>query len=322
MSASLEELITVMTDSRPPSYDELPELGNLGVRHSWDVLPQSLGTLALLDEGTAQAGARSVISGKSFGLSLPLDTFDPPLFGRKALGHSVFEASRNTYEDTVDSYNPQSASQWDGLGHIRARELGFYGGITDDEAARSELGIHHWATRGIVGRGVLLDVERYLVETGEAWDAFGGDTIGVDVLEATAAAQDLTLARGDILCVRIGWTAEYRRRKAAGEDMSSTGDRFSGLSAAEPMARFLWNTGFSAVCSDNPAIESAPGNREDGSLHRRLIPSLGFALSELLDLDDLAAACAEEQRWNFMFAAAPLPVVGAVSSPANAVAVL
>jgi kynurenine formamidase len=314
--------MTVMTDIRLPSYDELPELGNLGVRHSWGVLPKSLGTLALLNEGTARAGAASVSSGRSFGLSLPLDTLDPPLFGRKAVGHSVFEASRNTYEDTVDSYNPQSASQWDGLGHIRARELGFYGGITDDDEARTELGIHHWATRGIVGRGVLLDVARYFADTGQVWDPFSGDTIGVDVLEETAAAQNLILGTGDILCVRIGWTAEYKRRKAEGEEMSSAGDRFSGLSAAESMARFLWNTGFAAVCSDNPAIESAPGRREDGSLHRRLIPSLGFALSELLDLDELASACAQERRWSFLFTAAPLPVVGAVSSPANAVAVL
>ena len=311
-----------MTDTRLPQYDDLPELGNLGVRHSWGLLPKGLGTLSFLDEACARAGAASVTTGQSFGLSLPLDTFDPPLFGRKPVGHLVFEAARNTYEDTVDSYNPQSASQWDGLGHIRARELGFYGGITDDTQARSELGIHHWAPHGIVGRGVLLDVARYFEQQGAHWDPFGGNTIGVDTLEAVAEAQNLTLERGDILCVRIGWTAEYKRRKDEGQDLSTVGDRFSGLSAAEPMARFLWDAGFAAVCSDNPAIESAPGNREDGSLHRRLIPSLGFALSELLDLDELASACSVENRWSFLFTAAPLPVVGAVSSPANAVAVL
>lgn len=311
-----------MTNAALPKYDELPELGNLGVRHSWGLLPTRLGTLALLDEGRARAGAESVISGRSFGLSLPLDTFDPPLFGRAALAHSVFESGRNTFEDTVDSYNPQSASQWDGLGHVRARELGFYGGVTDDEAAREELGIHHWAPRGIVGRGVLLDVARYFDLKDIAWDPFGGDTIGVDVLKDVAQAQDLTVERGDVLCVRIGWTAEYKRRVAEGRDSSTVGDRFSGLSAAESMARFLWDSGFAAVCSDNPAIESAPGNREDGSLHRRLIPSLGFALSELLDLDELAAACHAANRWSFLFTAAPLPVVGAVSSPANAVAVM
>ena len=29
----------------PMRYDELPELGDLGVRHAWNVWPNSLGTL-------------------------------------------------------------------------------------------------------------------------------------------------------------------------------------------------------------------------------------------------------------------------------------
>jgi len=58
-----------------------------------------------------------------------------------------------------------------------------------------------------------------------------------------------------------------------------------------------------------------------GSLHRRLIPLLGFAVGELFDLDELAAACATDGRWSFLLVSVPANMVGAVGSPANAVAV-
>lgn len=310
-----------MANRRELPYDELPELGNLGVRHSWEILSKEYGTLDRLDEKCVARGVQSVSSNRTFGLSLPLATFDPPLFGRPSVKHDVFEAGRNTYEDNIDSFNPQSASQWDGLGHVRAREHGYFGGITDDIEAWSALSMHHWAQRGIVGRGVLLDVAGHFERAGTEWDPFGGSILQVTDLETVAQAQDVTFERGDILCVRTGWVGEYRTRKGRGEDMSTAGDRFSGLSAAEPMARFLWDSGFAAVCTDNPAVESAPGSREDGSLHRRLIPALGFALAELLDFDNLASHCADRGRWEFLFTAAPLPLAGAVSSPANAVAI-
>jgi hypothetical protein len=48
---------------------------------------------------------------------------------------------------------------------------------------------------------------------------------------------------------------------------------------------------------------------------------LGFALAELLDLEDLARACAADGRWEFLFVAAPMHLPGGVGSPANAVAI-
>ena len=65
----------------------------------------------------------------------------------------------------------------------------------------------------------------------------------------------------------------------------------------------------------------APGDPAVGSLHRRLIPMLGFVVGELLDLGPLASLCAADSRWDFMFVAAPLNLPGGVGSPANAVAI-
>jgi kynurenine formamidase len=88
------------------------------------------------------------------------------------------------------------------------------------------------------------------------------------------------------------------------------------------MARFLWNHHVSAVCTDNPSVEAAPGDPSVGSLHRRLIPALGMVLGELLELAELAAFCAARGRWEFLFVASPMNLPGGVGSPANAVAVL
>lgn len=305
-----------------PKYNELPQLGALGVRHAWDVLPTPLGTLSrLAPEGVVEA-AELVRTGEVLPLNLSLDAFDPPLFGRTAVTHEVFPHDRNTFEDTLSDFNPQASSQWDGLGHVRAREHGWFGGITEQTDAARELGMDHWARQGIVGRGVLLDIAAYKGRARVPYDPFGGEPVTADDLTAVAAEAGVELRRGDILCLRFGWTAEYRRRADAGDDMPSAVRAWSGLSGAESTAQFLWDTGIAAVAADNPAVERGPGSREDGSLHRRLIPALGFALAELLDFESLAASCARQGRTEFLFVGVPLPTTGGVSSPANAIALL
>lgn len=305
-----------------PAYDNLPVIGDLGVKHSWGVLPASLGTLSFLSRAATLSAARAVRTGEAISLNVPFDDFAPPLFGRPVLDHSVAETERNIFEDSINNFNPQASSQWDGLTHVRAREHGYYTGITDTDEARRTLGIHHWAKTGIVGRGVLVDVARHRDANGIDWDPFSGDVVEASELEHILQSQQLKLQTGDILCVRLGWMAEYRRRVAAAEDISRVGDRFSGIASNDAMARFLWDNRLAAVGVDNPAVESAPGDRRNGSLHRRLIPGLGFALAELLDLDELAVRCHESRNYSFLFTAAPLPVTGAASSTANALAII
>jgi len=312
-----------------PSYDELPELGTLGIKHSWGILPPSLGTLSFLSESAARAAAHDVRHGETVSLNVAFAEFEPPLFGREMLTNDIRETERNIFEDSINKFNPQASSQWDGLTHVRAREHGFYSGITDPTEAAATLGMQHWAARGIVGRGVLVDVVRHRAALQRAWDPFAGDVVDHEEIEEILESQGVTLEAGDILCLRLGWMAEFRRR-AAGETNSQgvdetgtqAGNRFSGIASTHDMARFLWDHRIAAVCADNPAVESAPGNPKDGSLHRRLIPGLGFALAELLDFELLAARCAELQKYSFLFSAAPLAIVGATSSTANALAIL
>jgi len=88
--------------------------------------------------------------------------------------------------------------------------------------------------------------------------------------------------------------------------------------------------------ADNFTLECWPGapdspfntraEREEGGgpalgiMHRALIGLLSMPIGELWNLDPLAAACAADQGWSFLLTAAPLSVVGGVSSPANTIA--
>ena len=320
-----------MTPSRPaphvPPYDELPLLPKVGIPHAWDVFGRDdeFGTLNHLDDATVLAAFGEVRTGERIGITLPLTAIDPPLYGREPLRHTLTESDRNNWDDSLDSFYPQASSQWDGLRHVRIREFGFFGGVTEsppDMGAR--LGIDHWAARGIFGRGVLLDVERYLRGRRPDYDPLTEVSIDATLLADVAAAQQVEIRRGDLLCLRFGFTAAYRRLDDAARRAYAAipfSPPFAGLAADESTPRALWNWQVAAVACDNPGAEVSPGSPEVGNLHRRLLPTLGLAIGELLDFDALAERCAEDGRWTFLLAAVPLNVPGGVGSPANAVAI-
>lgn len=305
-----------------PAYDDLPRLEEAGIRHAWDVFgPEDvLGTLNHLTPERVLAALAGVRQGIRIGLDLGTHVIDPPLFGRRPMVHNIIE-SGPVVDERLDAFHPQGGTQWDGFGHYRIRGLGHYGGrATDSHEGRPS--IHHWAEAGIVGRGVLLDVAAHRNEPGQA---LAEGTITVGELETVAAAQDIKLQPGDIVCVRTGWLRDYLtldqgRRAAIAEDgkLLTT----LGLAADESMARWLWNAGVAAVAADNPAVEQTPGSRQVGSLHRRLLAGLGMPLGELFDFERLAATCREHKQWTFAFMSAPLALYGGVGSTGNAMGIL
>jgi kynurenine formamidase len=325
----------VTDDAVIPPFDLLPRLPGNGVQHAWDVWGRgdNLGTLNRLTGPTVAAAASGVRTGERIGVSLPLGLPDPPFFGRKGYRHSFEPMGQAAWDDWVDGFYLQCSSQWDGLRHIGSPD-GWYGGWRGHPSDDLEpLGIHHWAERGIVGRGVLVDLASLPPAaangaSGAAYDPFTRVPIRPDDLSAALRAQGVSLRRGDILCVRTGWMDKYLtldttgRTELADNMKEVTGYASAGLAGSEDMARFLWDSGIAAVACDNPAVEVVPSDRSDGFLHGRLITGLGMAIGELFSFGPLAAACQREGRHEFLFVAVPLNVTGAVGSPANAVAVL
>jgi kynurenine formamidase len=317
-----------------PPFDSLPRLPTCGYQHSWDGWGpgDNLGTLNRLTGPVVAAAAGSVRTGMRIGLTLPMELPDPGFFGRKPFRHHYVPMGDTAWDDYVDGLYLQISSQWDGLRHVGSAD-GWYGGWRGDPAADPEpLGIHHWAERGIIGRGVLVDLAGWATSARGAgpdgYDPFAHVAFQPDDVRAALAAQGAALRPGDILCVRTGWAEKYltldaaQRGELAGGMQGIGGFNSAGLTGSEDMARFLWDSGVAAVAADNPSVESVPVDPAVGALHGRLIGPLGMAIGELFSFAALAQACAREKRYEFLFTAVPLNVAGAVGSPANAVAIL
>ncbi|MFT7599674.1 MAG: kynurenine formamidase [Acidimicrobiales bacterium] len=306
-----------------PDFDDLPVLEGLGLRHAWGVFGPDdvLGSMNMVTPERVAAAAALVSTGERVSLDLPLNLPSPPLFGRQAYEHHIFPLNRNEMDDRLDNFHPQGSTQWDALNHVRCREHGFWGGRTDNPTdGPMGLGIEQFAEHGIAGRGVLVNVAGWMSTQGD-YDALHPRAITVADVEATLEWQRVELQPGDLLCIRFGWEAAYRALDQEARVAYAEGPTFAGLIGSEDMARFLWNNHPASICCDNPAVEVVPGDPEVGSLHRRLLPTLGFALGEMFAFEELAQTCARLDRSTFFFVAAPMKVPGALGSPGNAVAI-
>jgi kynurenine formamidase len=56
-------------------------------------------------------------------------------------------------------------------------------------------------------------------------------------------------------------------------------------------------------------------------LHQVLLPHMGMLVGEIFALDELAADCARDGVYEFLFVAPPLPITGAVGTPVNPLAI-
>ena len=170
------------------------------------------------------------------------------------------------------------------------------------------------AKDGIVGRGVLLDVCR---TTGVDY-LEPGTAITVADLEAAEAAQGVTVGEGDILLVSTG--RDTRR--------ASTGPWHpfaDGLAGLHPECIPWLHERCISVLGCDGVSDVLPGNHPDDwimPIHQCAIVAMGVHLLDNLCLDRLAAACAQHEKWSFLFTVAPLRVEGGTGSPANPIAVL
>jgi kynurenine formamidase len=322
-----------------PSYDELPIRPDLPPGSSWGVWGDAdvFGALNLLSPAGVLAGTACVQDGTTFALNLELELPAPPLFGRPAFEHEVLwlgGEAKTGHDDLLHGWNTQSSSQWDGFRHIRHPRHDFYGGLDDEQH-----GIHHWARRGIAGRGVLCDVAGYREADGRPLQYDEADAITAADVTGALGAQGVAIEPGDVLLLHTGWVTWYRsldqeQRTALAQPNAL---RTPGLAPGDDTVRLLWDLHIAAIGADNPAVEVWPiggGLSPDersaaiaGDAYHRifahfaLLPLLGIPLGELWELGPLAAACRADGRWTCLFVSAPINLEQGVASPPNAVAV-
>lgn len=271
-----------------------------------------LGALNLITPAMRAAAAGLVRSGRSVGCARPLPTAPGP-DNPTPVAHHMIGTSTEGYGADYFAVAPHgfATSHIDALCHIFHDGRLYNGYPTEAVTAHgaTQLGIHRLAG-GVVGRGVLLDVPALrgvaALEPGEP--------IYPEDLDAASERAGLTVGAGDLLLVRTG---RWRWREEHGPWDART--RAAGLDAS--CLEWLHERDVSVLGSDGVS-DVIPSRVADINLpvHSVAIVAMGVHLLDNLDLEALAAACAEEQRWTFLLTVAPLVLTGGTASPANPIA--
>jgi kynurenine formamidase len=291
-----------------------------------------IGTLNHVTPERVAAAARLVRTGRTFSLAMDLDRHGPqrqkpggggrrfnPIHTMLVSGAdccSAMDPSRTIFcADDMISMPLQCATQWDSLAHVFYYDKMWngYDARLVDGAGAKKCGIEKTRTR-MMGRGVLLDIPRHL---GLDWlpDNYA---ITVAELEACAAAQKVVVGPGDFLLVRTGSMERW-------EGQPYWGDFLGAVTPGLDFETLDWlrEREVAAVACDNYAVEALPSRMAGTSVpfHWIAIPMIGLTLGEMFRLKELAADCADDGVYEFMFCAPPLPVTGAVGTPINPIAI-
>lgn len=257
-----------------------------------------------------QKGPQSGFAGRHNPIHMMLATGSDALAGAQDFLPGGFN-----YADDAVMMPLQCGTQWDALAHV------FYDRrMYNDRDVR--LVTSHGARAnaiekiadGVVGRGVLLDLPRFLRQP---W-LEDGTRILPEHLDACAEAFGVAIASGDVLLVRTGMMARCLEQKSWEGYCAGPAP---GLSIH--CARWLFEREIAAVATDTWGVEVRPNETPDcfQPLHMISLRNTGLLLGEIFFLDALARACAEDGRYEFLFTAPPLPITGAVGSPINPLAI-
>ena len=163
---------------------------------------------------------------------------------------------------------------------------------------------------GVVSRGVLLDAVRH---RGVDWME-SGQGVMPNELEEMEAEQGVNVEPGDILLIRTG---HYKRRMESGPRPVSDG--FPGVHAS--CMPWIHEKGVAVLGGDsvNDVVPCGYPNLSQ-PFHQIAMPHMGLWLLDNCNFEELAMACAEKQRWEFLLTIAPLRIQYGTGSPVNPIA--
>ncbi len=273
-----------------------------------------LGTLNLITAEKRAAAARLVAEGYTVSMALDLNTVadelntNPFVHERSSQEFGGHQVAGDAY---AVEYHGFAHSHIDGLPHF-ARHGKMYNGVPYAGLAEGSdrLGVHNMK-QGVVTRGVLVDMPwlrgvDYLEP---------GTVLTAADFEAWEKKTGITVGSGDVLLVRTGrW--ERLRQKGPWNFLEAAAGSHASLA--------LWlKQRDVAVIGCDGVSDAMPSGVEGlvNPLHELVLVGLGMPILDNLNLDDVAAAARERNRWDFMFVAAPLRVVGGTGSPVNPLAI-
>jgi kynurenine formamidase len=284
-----------------------------------------IGTLNLIDDAARRRGADAVVSGQAFALGLPLSEAEGIQLGfvegRVNPTRTMIHVNKPegpdpefvSFSEDVFSMPTQAATHWDALAHCShaGRIYNGYPASTVTAAGAARCGIHRAGP--VVSRGVLLDVAR---------------TLGRDVLEpgypitpldldAACELAGVEVEPGDIVLVRTGQMVHLQPER---RDLVAYTWPSPGLTIET--AAWFHAHDVAAVATDTLVFEVYPCQYEDAYLpvHVLHLVEMGLTQGQNWVLDPLSDACAADDRFTFLLDATPLPLVAALGSPLQPVA--
>jgi kynurenine formamidase len=283
-----------------------------------------LGTMNFITPEHVRAAAGLVRSGRRVSMEIPINTVAGPDNPNPAIhfvsqGHDIDIGSgglRFGLDFMGMACHGDCHTHIDALCHISYNGL-TYNGHPAEEVLTSKgatsLDITSYGN-GVVGRGVLLDIPRL---RGVKW-LEPGEAVRREELEACEKAQGVQLGEGDILVFRTG---HHGRRLALGPwDNGPDGEGKAGLHV--DTIPWMHERRIAAFLPDGDG-EAIPSVVEGMTypIHPLQIVAMGMLASDSLQFEDLARACEEEGRFEFMVVGLPLRLPGGTGSPWNPIAI-
>lgn len=289
-----------------------------------------LGAANLLTPEVVLAAASCIRSGKVFTLATEFGTGNDPIWPGRAQAQRYNTQDRSSYTAGKKTTNPggteyaddyismflQGATHYDGLGHVWYDDQ-VYNGFPADSTTLGldKASVLPIARKGVVGRGVLLDMARH----------FGmpymdkGQPIGLDDVLACLENQSVAMTPGSILLIRTGEIGSFHARD---KDEFYADFIEPGLTFSPELVQWFADNDIVSLATDTIANERTV--HESGAafvMHAALMRNLGIAFAEILSLDALADDCADDGQYDFLYAAAPLKVAQATGAPVNPMAI-
>lgn len=288
-----------------------------------------IGALNYLTSDEVKRGLSAARDGRTFTLGVPIATQegDAVFPGRWPAKHFMVAdkagftnghwqplAGGLEFADDYVTGFAQAGTHCDALGHMWFDDTlwnGFPASSTN--GGMTKAGIMPIAERGILGRGVLLDVARFRGKPAlERAETFTHR----DLMEC-ARAQGVDILPRSILLVRTGWVGAL----AAGQQRVGEDYWEPGLTFSLELVRWFDEMQIPSLVTDTLANETTyePGTGLMLVLHAALMRNLGIVFTEMASLDALAADCAEDRCYEGFYCASPAKVSKGTGGSANPV---
>lgn len=291
-----------------------------------------VGALNFLTSAEVLRGIRAVRSGRVFTCGQVIgDPRGDPIWpdrqqaarrnvrdkGNYAAGDFPSMAGGVEYADDQITMFLQGSTQYDALGHVWYDDQLWNGHPASETiGGMRKDSILPIAERGIVGRGILLDMAAYKGKP----ELEKNEVLHLDDLLGAAEKQGVAIEKHDILCLRIGFLQLLYKQ---GPERFYADFNGPGLTYSPELVDWFHRMEIPALCTDTISneIELDPEIGVQIPLHCALMRNLGVAFNEICNFEKLAADGHRDGQWDFLYVAAPLKVYNGTGAPVNVVAI-